>query len=88
MLGLVGAVEFHELIVNAEQEKRGRPLADEKGVVPAAAEFQREREADGGKGRPQEGIRGELGGLGFDGFCDGAFAMSLALCGVGGVHAS
>jgi hypothetical protein len=77
----LAAVQFDELVINAEQQEGRRPLPDKQGVMGPSAAFKNKRGEYGPTGRPQEQIGGEFRRSTFDGAGDLAFGISgLSFC--------
>src|SRR4051794_12279927 len=74
-LDAVGAVELDHFVVEAEDEKRGGPFADEVGLLLGSGDGQDQRGGHAAEGAPEENVGGDLGGLLFDAAGDEAFAL-------------
>ena len=82
--GSVGAVDFDQLVVDAEDEEGRSPLTDEEGFVVPLRGLEYDRDSHGSKGESEVGAGGDLCGELFDGCSDLillSFTLSYAIVG-------
>src|SRR5687768_14684646 len=67
--------DLHDLVVEAQDQEGGGPLADEQGVVVLAHQLEGEGAEDGSAGQPEEGVGREARGVFLDRPGESAFAV-------------